>query len=47
MKKNNLDEMQDRKLLKLEEYGFWIMFWASTDLLKTGWKPITQRQRIR
>ena len=27
MKKNNLDEMQDRKLLKLEEYGFWIMFW--------------------
>ena len=28
MKKNNLDEMQDRKLLKLEEYGFWIMFWA-------------------
>ena len=28
MKKNNLDEMQDRKLLKLEEYGFWIMFWG-------------------
>ena len=28
MKKNNLDEMQDQKLLKLEEYGFWIMFWA-------------------
>ena len=28
MKKNNLDEMQDRKLLKLEEYGFWIMFWT-------------------
>ncbi len=30
--KNNrtgkLDEMQDQKLLKLEEYGFWIMFWA-------------------
>ena len=28
MKKNNLDEMQERKLLKLEEYGFWIMFWG-------------------
>ena len=30
--KNNrtgkLDEMQDQKLLKMEEYGFWIMFWA-------------------
>ena len=26
--KNNLDEMQDQKLLKLEEYGFWVMFWA-------------------
>ena len=25
---NNLDEMQDQKLLKTEEYGFWIMFWA-------------------
>ena len=31
MKKYNenvLDEMQDQKLLKLEEYGFWILFWA-------------------
>ena len=32
MMKNNrmdkLDEMQNQKLLKLEEYGFWIMFWA-------------------
>ena len=32
MKKNkcagNLDEMQNQKLLKLEEYGFWIVFWA-------------------
>ena len=31
MKKNRtdkLDEMQNQKLLKLEEYGFWIMFWA-------------------
>ena len=28
MRKNSLDEMQDRKLMKLEEYGFWIMFWA-------------------
>ena len=27
-RKNNLDEMQDQKLLKLEEYGFWVMFWA-------------------
>ncbi len=26
--KNHLDEMQDQKLLKLEEYGFWVMFWA-------------------
>ena len=25
---NNLDEMQNQKLLKLEEYGFWVMFWA-------------------
>ena len=24
----HLDEMQDLKLLKLEEYGFWILFWA-------------------
>ena len=23
-----LDEMQDQKLLKLEEYGYWILFWA-------------------
>ena len=30
MRKNKrtgfLDEMQDQKLLKLEEYGFWIVF---------------------
>ena len=25
---DHLDEMQNQKLLKLEEYGFWIMFWA-------------------
>ena len=25
---NRLDEMQDQKLLKLEEGGFWILFWA-------------------
>ncbi len=25
---NHLDEMQNQKLLKLEEYGFWIMFWV-------------------
>ncbi len=24
----NLDEMQNQKMLKLEEYGFWIVFWA-------------------
>ena len=24
----NLDEMQDQKLLKLEECGFWILFWT-------------------
>ena len=29
-KKNILDEMQDQKMLKLEEYGFWILFWALT-----------------
>ena len=32
MRKNKrtdiLDEMQNQKLLKLEEYGFWIVFWA-------------------
>ena len=26
--KNHLDEMQDQKLLRIEEYGFWVMFWA-------------------
>ncbi len=26
--RNHLDEMQDQKLLKSEEYGFWVMFWA-------------------
>ena len=25
---NNLDEMQNQKRFKLEEYGFWVMFWA-------------------
>ena len=25
---NRLDEMQDQKLLKLEEAGFWILFWV-------------------
>ena len=25
---DKLDEMQNQKLLKLEEYGFWIMFWV-------------------
>lgn len=27
-KKNYLDEMQDRKLLKIEEIGVWIAFWG-------------------
>jgi hypothetical protein len=27
-KKSILDEMQNQKLLKLEEIGFWILFWA-------------------
>ena len=26
--KNMLDEMQDRKLLKIEEFGFWLVFWV-------------------
>ncbi len=26
--KNTLDEMQDQKMLKMEEYGFWILFWG-------------------
>ena len=25
---DKLDEMQNQQLLQLEEYGFWIMFWA-------------------
>ncbi len=25
--KNILDEMQDSKLLKIEEFGFWLVFW--------------------
>ena len=28
MKKIYPDEMQDQKMLKLEEYGFWIVFWG-------------------
>ena len=27
-KKNNLDEMQEQKLLKIEHYGFWLAFWG-------------------
>ncbi len=26
--KNKLDEMQDNKLLKIEEAGFWLVFWV-------------------
>lgn len=28
IKKNNLDEMQEQKLLKIEHYGLWFAFWA-------------------
>nr|WP_302598948.1 DUF6773 family protein [uncultured Cellulosilyticum sp.] len=28
MKKNNLDEMQEQHLLKIEHYGMWFAFWA-------------------
>ena len=28
MKKNNLDEMQEQRLLKIEENGCWLVFWA-------------------
>ena len=27
-KKNNLDEMQEKKLLKIEHNGFWLAFWG-------------------
>ena len=27
-RKNNLDEMQEKKLLKIEHNGFWIAFWG-------------------
>ncbi len=26
--KSNLDEMQEQKLLKIEKYGFWLVFWG-------------------
>ena len=26
--KNMLDEMQDNKMLKIEEFGFWLVFWV-------------------
>ena len=25
---DTLDEMQDQKMLKMEEYGYWILFWG-------------------
>lgn len=28
MRKNNLDEMQEKKLLQIEHSGFWIAFWG-------------------
>ena len=27
-RKNNLDEMQEQKMLKIEHYGFWLAFWG-------------------
>ena len=28
LKKNNLDELQERKLLEIESRGFWLAFWG-------------------
>lgn len=28
MKKNNLDEMQEQELLRIEHYGCWLAFWG-------------------
>lgn len=28
MKKNNLDEMQEQELLKIEHNGCWLAFWG-------------------
>lgn len=33
MKKNNLDEMQEQKMLKIEHNGFWIAFWGLTAVI--------------
>ena len=33
---NMLDEMQDNKLLKIEEFGFWLVFWILTAAI-FGW----------
>ena len=28
MRKNNLDEQQEQKLLKIKSRGFWLAFWG-------------------
>lgn len=33
MKKNNLDEMQEQKLLHLESRGYWLAFWGLLALM--------------
>ena len=33
MKKNNLDEMQEQKMLMIEHNGFWIAFWGLTAVI--------------
>lgn len=46
MKKNNLDEMQELELLKIEHNGCWLMFWGLLlaivvqALLGVDWKAI-------
>ena len=27
-RKNNLDEMQEQKMLKIEHNGFWLLYWG-------------------
>jgi len=31
-KKNQLDEMQEQTLRKIESHGFWLMWWACLSL---------------
>ena len=37
---NHLDEMQDQKLLKLEEYGFWVMSFSALATLIRRFRAI-------